>query len=267
MVTVMLSAEKFSNFSKIIFSQFEKPEKDDTVCLQYGLLNGKSYVGQKGTVMCWNMIGTLDMIETFEYVKNNRFPVPAKNPYPERLIVRFEDGFTGFLPKNTVKLVSPLGQTLHQMMKWFLLFLLTPVYLLAPVIDRLTQPVAGDKVCVISAPLYGGALLDQLGTIVSWDSDFKNPFPKCLIRFADGYSCFLYQDKVKLVDRVGNPSHQIMKWILLVLLSPMYLLSSTLDLFAQPAVAKKVRMISTHLYDEALLGRLGKIVSRDSKSV
>ena len=264
---VMLSAEKFSNFSKIIFSQFEKPEKDDTVCLQYGLLNGKSYVGQKGTVMSWNMIGTLDMIETFEYVKNNRFPVQKENPYPDRVIVKFSDSAIGFLPKNTVKLVSPLGQTLHQMMKWFLLFLLTPVYLLAPVIDRLTQPVACDKVCVISAPLYGGALLGQLGTIVSWDSDFKNPFPKCLIRFADGYSCFLHQDKVKLVDRVGNPSHQIMKRILLVLLSPMYLLSSTLDLFAQPAVAKKVRMISTHLYDEALLGRLGKIVSRDSKSV
>jgi hypothetical protein len=245
MVTVMFSA--FNEFSDFIFRQFEEPVENDTVCVISPPLNNMTLLGQQGTIVSWDRIAPWDC-ET-----NTSFPVPAKNPYPDRPIVQFEDGLIGFLPKDTVRLVCPLGQTFHQMMKWFLLFLLTPVYLLAPIIDRLAQPVAGDKVCVISAPLYGDALLGQLGTIVSWDSKTNNPFPECLlIRFADGYTCFLCKDKVKLISRIENPLHQMMKWILLLLRTPVYLLSSTLDLFAQPAVAKKVRMISTHLYDEAL---------------
>jgi hypothetical protein len=50
----------------------------------------------------------------------------------------------------------------------------------------------GDQVLVISAPLYGGALLGQQGTIVAWDGTSPNPFPECLrVEFEDGFTCFL----------------------------------------------------------------------------
>ena len=61
--------------------------------------------------------------------------------------------------------------------------------------------VDGDKVRVILAPPLGGALLGQLGTIVSWDSEWQtNPFPALLrVRFADGFICFLDKDNVRPV--------------------------------------------------------------------
>jgi hypothetical protein len=68
-------------------------------------------------------------------------------------------------------------------------------------------------------------LLGQLGAIVSWDSDFNNPFPECLfIQFGDGYACFLRKDQ-------ANQAGWMMKWFLLLLLTFVYILFSTLDLF------------------------------------
>ncbi len=58
----------------------------------------------------------------------------------------------------------------------------------------------GDQVLVTSAPVYGGALLGQQGTIVAWDGTSPNPCPECLrVLFADGFICFLDEEKVTLV--------------------------------------------------------------------